>query len=121
MGKYIKPPIFWWFFLCCSGKVLYRRNCVCMAMIRLFYDEFNNREKALLTLVGIIFLSLIVYKNIRPHILKLFGIFLTGKLGLAIYIGICCVLIMIYGLILVGFWEPSLLKDSIFWFAGVAF
>jgi hypothetical protein len=92
-----------------------------MAMIRLFYDELNNWEKALLTWVGIIFLSLIVYKNIRPHILKLFGIFLTGKLGLAIYIGICYVLIMIYGLILVGFWEPSLLKDSIFWLAVVAF
>lgn len=83
--------------------------------------EFNNREIALFVWVIVFLIGILKRKSLRKPIAKLFLAFidhkiLTGFLFMIIYVELVVLL-----LVKLGFWDFSLLKDTIYWTFGVGF
>lgn len=89
--------------------------------MEVFFASFTNRDKALLIWILVIFIYFLYDKNLRKLlstiIIQLFTTIITLWLILMfMYISFFC-----YVLSRLGYWDVSLLKDTIFWFFGTAF
>ena len=86
-----------------------------------FFEEFTNREIAIFLWLGIFIFIMLFLKNVRQSAGGIFKHFFSPKFQM-IFIPLCIYsFCIIYILKLLRFWDFNLLKDSIFWFFGVAF
>ena len=82
---------------------------------------FNNRELAILIWLTLILVLLSFKKGILKSYLDLLKAFFQDKIISSILISIIYVETVILLLTLANYWEPKLLKDTIFWYVGSAF
>ena len=87
-------------------------------MIEEIHKIFNNREIA----IGLLFIILIVWilkdKKVRDSFWGVLKSFLAlRKILIVMSLYICCIVFALY---IFNFWELDLLKDTIYWFLGVA-
>ena len=86
-----------------------------------FFKAFNNREIAI-TFWLVAFLGYLLFnKGVRKSIISLIKTFFSLKLQVVFLSIAVYVYLILYLLALVHFWKYDLLKDTIFWFFGVAF
>ncbi|MCA0237569.1 MAG: hypothetical protein LCH81_14425 [Bacteroidetes bacterium] len=81
---------------------------------------FSNRDIALVFWILIITILLPLNKDIRKSIGEVIKILLSKPLLISFLIFLDYVIFLIWILQKVGFWEPSLLKTTVFWFFGFA-
>ena len=82
--------------------------------------ELNNREKGLITWFGILIPLIFISTKIFRSVLKLVGTFLGEKIlmptsGLFTY-----ATMIVFFLRIIGFWNITILKDTLFWLIVVA-
>ncbi len=82
---------------------------------------FNNREIALISYLILFVFWTLTQKKIRKSIGGLVKTLFAWKISLSILILIFYVLLIVYGLAKVEFWDKTLIKDTIYWTFGVAF
>ncbi|GGK42073.1 MULTISPECIES: hypothetical protein [Flavobacteriaceae] len=84
-------------------------------------EIFNNREIALLFWIGI----LLIYVFRKKHNIESFGkvleAFFVNKISTIFLLSVIYVESLILILSLIEFWDFTFIKDSIFWYFGVAF
>lgn len=86
-----------------------------------FFKEFTNRELAIFIWIGLFIVAMLFIKDVRNSVARLFRSLLSRKLQM-IFIPLCVYsFLIVYLLRVFKFWDYSLLKDTIFWFFGVAF
>ena len=90
-------------------------------MIKILFDELNNREKALLSWLLIFILWLIISKGTRKAVFRLISTFLRGRLSKIFISSVIYTALIIYCLFFLRFWKITLLKESLFWYAGAGF
>jgi hypothetical protein len=81
----------------------------------------NNREKAVVIWLFIIFLGLLVNKDIRASMLQLPKVFLVKQIMVPFILILAYVAAEVICLHKIGFWNVSMLKDTVVWFLGTAF
>jgi len=105
--------------LCCNnfiGQISWHQKSLTM----FFLKEFNNREIAIGIWLGIVVLILLMSGKIRNSVadlIKSFFHFQLMSIFLSILIYECGIILLLYHF---GLWTSELLKDSIFWFCGLA-
>jgi len=82
---------------------------------------FNSREIAAFIWFIILLILFQFSKSIRASIFSVIKAFFKKSIFLIIVLSIAYSSGIIYVLFLNGFWDESLIKDSIFWFVGSAF
>jgi len=88
-------------------------------MIDFILKQLNNRDLAILTWLAILLCSIFLIKFIRKQALPIFRILFSSVFIIIFQLAICYLLIIIWGLIKVDFWNIHLLKGTVFWFFGV--
>lgn len=82
---------------------------------------FNNREIAIIFWVLIFFVLILFHKKIRTSLFSFLKILTSKKIILLIFSMLLYVFPIIYLFHKIGFWDTSMIKDTILWFFGVAF
>lgn len=85
------------------------------------FDVFSNREIAIFIWGTPTLLLLLFNKGIRSSILNLLKIFFSIKILIPIILAGLYTWLIVYFLDELSFWNLAFLKDTIFWFLGVAF
>jgi len=86
-----------------------------------FFEEFNNREIAVAIWFAAILCFAFLSKGVRQASLGVVKIFFSWKLQV-VFLSLCLYAVLIIWLLYtLRLWEFTLLKDTIFWFFGVAF
>ncbi|MCU4166699.1 hypothetical protein [Carboxylicivirga caseinilyticus] len=88
-------------------------------MIDFILKQLNNRDLAILTWLAILLCSVFLIKFIRKHAIAITKVLFSSVFITIFQLTICYLLIIIWGLINVDFWNIHLLKGTIFWFFGV--
>jgi len=89
-------------------------------MIKYILETFSNREIAFSIWLSIIIVYLLSKNNIRSSVIKFLKVFFGTKI-LEIYLAMTVyVLLLIAILSYTNIWHPSLLKETIFWYFGIA-
>jgi hypothetical protein len=81
----------------------------------------NNREKAVVIWLIIIFLGLLANKGIRASMLQLPKAFLVRQIMVPFILILAYVAAEVICFHGAGFWNVSMLKDTVVWFLGTAF
>lgn len=88
-------------------------------------DFFNNREKAFIIWLTIFLTWFFSKKENRKNIFltlkTLCKSLFTGKVGIALYMMLIYIILMIICLYKINFWDYFLLKDTLLWFICSAF
>lgn len=79
---------------------------------------FNNREIAIAIWLLVIFIFILVKKNIRKSFLNVISTFFKMKILFPIFLMVTYTAGIVIVLYLLRFWKTSLLKDSIVWFCS---
>lgn len=83
-------------------------------------DQFSNRDIALMAWLGIFFLVFLLQKKIRKALLSFFKILFAKNLASIFIVFGIYILGTVLFLKLINLWDSQNLKDTIFWFFGVA-
>ena len=86
-----------------------------------FFEEFNNREIAIVIWILVFITLMSLAKDIRESFKRIIKTFFVKKILLTFLSLIAYTILIIYFLLRLKFWEFEFLKDTIFWFFGVAF
>lgn len=90
-------------------------------MINFITKNFNNREISLAIWLFILLVVFLAKEEIRSSALNVIKVFF-GKKIFTIYLSMTAyVILLIYFLYEINFWNSTLLKETIFWYLGVAF
>lgn len=84
-------------------------------------EIFSNREISIIIWLAIFFLFTFNKKSVLKSFGHLISTFFQEKIIDIVLLMIIYVELIIFGLTLIGFWEPSLLKDSLLWIAFAGF
>jgi len=90
-------------------------------MINFITENFNNREISLAIWLVILLIAFLTKKEIRDSTLNVIKVFFDKKIFTMYLIMTAYVILLIYLLYKINFWDFSLLKETIFWYFGVAF
>jgi hypothetical protein len=82
---------------------------------------FNNREKALIIWILIVFVCMLVYKNSRTPFLSMLKALFASKVTIGLLVMLAYISLVVFAAYKVHFWDISLLKDTIMWVVGTAF
>ncbi len=85
------------------------------------FDVFSTRELSVLVWTSIIFMILVCKKKLRLGFVKILKIFFSKRIILPFLVMVLFILGAIILLYYLELWNKSLLKDTAFWFFGVAF
>lgn len=85
-----------------------------------FLTYFSNREIALFVWIFILIVAMSISKSIRKSMGRVLKIFFSKTILTTFALFILYVSIVLFGLQKIGFWDWSLLKDTIFWTFGFA-
>jgi hypothetical protein len=85
-----------------------------------FIANFSNREVSLFVWMVIAIIAMLLSKSIRNIIVDIFKDFFEKSIRTIFFLFLVYVSIIVIGLFKLGFWEWSLLKDTIFWTFGFA-
>jgi len=86
-----------------------------------YLNLFNNREKAMAVWLAVGLVWMFLSGRTRPALQQLLRSFFQWKILLIVLAMLLYVGLEIFCLRSVGFWDTSLLKDTILWTLGVAF
>lgn len=92
-----------------------------IASIRALVSLFNSREEAVVIWLAIGLVMVLLRGDTRRSLLHLVKSFFQWKILLIMLAMLLYVGAEVFGLYKVGFWDASLLKDSLLWTFGVAF
>lgn len=85
------------------------------------FDVINNREFATLFWISILLVLLFFVKSFRGFLIQTSKIITSKNILILLILFLTYVCTTILVLNKIGFWEISLIKDTIFWLFGVAF
>ncbi len=85
-----------------------------------FLANFSNREIALFTWILVAIIAMLFSKSIRKSISKIFKVLFVKSILITFLLFILYVGGIVFGLYKFGFWDLSLLKDTILWTFGFA-
>lgn len=85
-----------------------------------FLTYFSNREIALFVWIFILIVAMSISKSIRKSMGRVLKIFFSKTILTTFALFILYASIVVFGLQKIGFWDWSLLKDTIFWTFGFA-
>ena len=80
---------------------------------------FNNREIALIFYLLIFIIWALAQKKIRKSFLSVIKAIIAWKILASIFALIIYVTLVVFGLLKIGLWDISLIKDTIYWTFGV--
>jgi len=86
-----------------------------------FVSLFNNREKAIAIWLVVGLIVMLFQRSIRHPFQEVLRCFFRWKMLIIVLPMLLWVGLEVFGLYGVGFWDASLLKDTILWTLGVAF
>ena len=86
-----------------------------------FFEEFNNREIAIIIWILVFIILMSFAKDIRESFRGIIKVFFAKKLMMIFLSLIAYTIFIVYFLLRLKFWDFELLKDTFFWFFGVAF
>jgi hypothetical protein len=92
-----------------------------MNELQVFFQQFNTREIAIIFWLGVFVLWALSQKNIRKSSFGVLKSLFQIKILSVIIAAILYTGLLAFILAKVGIWEWTLLKDTIYWFFGVAF
>lgn len=84
------------------------------------FEVLDNREISILFWLIISFLFLIIYKETRKSVFQMIGIIISSQIGTVILLIFTYILSIVVILQKYGFWEVSLIKETIIWTFGFA-
>ena len=87
----------------------------------IFSQQFNKREIAVIFWLGVSTLLALSYKNIRKSLFDVLKSLFQIKIFSVIIFAILYTSLLVFILAKAEIWEWMLLKDTIYWFFGVAF
>jgi len=90
-------------------------------MINFISENFNNREISLAIWLLILLIVFLSKKEIRASSLNVIKVFFGKKIFTIYLLMTVYVLLLVYFLYEIKFWNSALLKETIFWYFGVAF
>jgi len=90
-------------------------------MIDFITENFNNREISLAIWLFFLLVAFLSKKEIRASALKVIKVFFGKKIFTIYLIMTAYVILLIYLLYEIKFWNSALLKETIFWYFGIAF
>ena len=91
-----------------------------MNILNNLLDAMNGREKALLTWGVIAFIFILVNRKTRSAVFDVIKAFLNIKIIAPFLAMFCYSGVLLWILSTVGFWNTTLLKDTLFWLFGIA-
>jgi hypothetical protein len=83
--------------------------------------ELNNREIALLVIVGILIIPALFKKIIRESVINLLKIFFSGNLQIIFKLSLIYILCSLIFLSKINFWDFALLKGTLIWIIFASF
>lgn len=89
-------------------------------IIDFFHKTFNNREIALISYLLVFIVWTLTKKKIRQSIASLIKAFMAWKVLVSVFGLLLYVAMITLGLFSIGFWDKSLIKDTVYW-TGVGF
>jgi hypothetical protein len=90
-------------------------------MIIFFIETFNNREIAIIIWLIILLFLAMINKEFRISLLTLVKVFFVKAILRIYFLMTLYVFLIILGLYHFGFWSNYFLKETIFWYFGIAF
>jgi len=89
-------------------------------MIEFITNNFNNREIAIAFWFMVFMIFVLLKKDVRSSVDNLFKVFFQNKIFVVFLIMTFYVISLLILLQKLGVWQFSLLKETIFWYLGVA-